>query len=93
MTDKNFWKATGVRCARTFLSTILGVWTGGQLITEIDWKTTLVSALSSTVFIFLLCLRAGLPEVKMAQSAYMDAEEPLDSFIGDGEMEVTDGEE
>lgn len=79
--NKEFWKATGIRCARTFLTTILGVWTGGQLITEIDWKTTLVSAVSATVYIFITCLIAGLPEVKLAQSAYMDAEEPKDSEV------------
>lgn len=61
---KEFWKATGVRCLRTFITTIMGVWTGGTLITEIDWKTTLVAAISATVYIFLACILAGLPEVK-----------------------------
>ena len=58
-----FWKATAIRCARTFLTTILGVWTAGELITDVDWKAALLTATSSTVYIFLLCLLTGLPEV------------------------------
>jgi hypothetical protein len=61
--NKAFWKATAVRCVRTFLTTILGVWTGGQLITQIDWRTTLLAAFSATVYIFILCIIAGIPEV------------------------------
>ena len=59
----DFWKATLVRCARTFLTTILGVWTAGELITDVDWKAALLMAASSTIYIFILCLLAGLPEV------------------------------
>ena len=57
-------KATLVRCARTFLTTILGVWTAGTLITEIDWRATLLSAVSTTLYIFVVCLVGGLPEVE-----------------------------
>ena len=59
----DFWKATMIRCARTFLTTILGVWTAGELITDVDWRAALLMAFSSTVYIFILCLLAGLPEV------------------------------
>ena len=57
-------KATLVRCARTFLTTILGVWTAGTLVTEIDWRATLLSAVSTTFYIFVVCLVGGLPEVE-----------------------------
>ena len=60
----HFIKATVVRMIRTFLSTILGVWTAGTLITDIDWKATLVAALSATVYIGITCIVAGLPEVE-----------------------------
>ena len=61
----NKWiKSTAIRCARTFLSTILGVWTVGTLITDIDWRVTLLSAVSSTGYILLTCIIAGLPEVE-----------------------------
>ena len=61
--NKDFWKATGIRCLRTFLTTILGCWTAGQMITEVDWKETLIAAASSTMYIFILCVLAGIPEV------------------------------
>lgn len=61
--SKAFWKATAVRCARTFLTTILGVWTAGTMVTDIDWKATLLSAVSATIYIFITCLIGGLPEV------------------------------
>lgn len=57
-------KATAIRCLRTFLVTILGVWTEGTLITEVDWKRTLLIALSTTLYIFILCLVRELPEVE-----------------------------
>lgn len=57
-------KSTLIRCARTFLTTVLGVWTVGTQITEINWKATLLSAVSTTAYIFLICLLGGLPEVK-----------------------------
>ena len=61
--SEKFWIATGIRCARTFLTTVLGCWTVGTLITDIDWRATLLSAISTTVYIFLTCLVGGLPEV------------------------------
>lgn len=86
-----FWKATGIRCARSFISVILGAQAGSNLITEIDWKATLILATSTTFWIFLACILAGLPEVELAKSAYMDREEPLDSWIDDtDEFEVFD---
>lgn len=65
--NKHNWKewarATAIRCARTFITTILGVYTAGTIITDIDWPTTLLAAASATVYILLLCIVAGLPEV------------------------------
>ena len=64
MLTKEWAKATLIRCIRTFLTSVLGVWTAGTLITDIDWKTTILAAASSTVYIFILCVVAGLPEVE-----------------------------
>ncbi len=65
--NKHNWKewarATAIRCVRTFITTILGVYTAGTIITDIDWPTTLLAAASATVYIILLCIVAGLPEV------------------------------
>ncbi len=80
---KSFWKATLIRCIRTFLTAILGVWTAGTLITEIDWKATLLAAFSTTVYIFILCIVRGLPEVELENNMYMNEEEPADSVAED----------
>ena len=65
--NKHNWKewarATTIRCIRTFLTTILGVFTAGTIITDIDWPTTLLAAGSATVYVLILCIVAGLPEV------------------------------
>lgn len=60
---KEWAKATAIRCIRTFLTTILGVFTAGTIITDIDWPTTLLAAGSATVYVLILCIVAGLPEV------------------------------
>lgn len=62
--NNKFIKSTAIRCARTFLTTILGVWTAGTVITEVNWQTTLISAVSATIYIFITCLVGGLPEIK-----------------------------
>lgn len=88
MNNIEFWKATAIRCARSFISVIMGVWTAGTLITEIDWKTTLLAAFSTTVYIFLACVLAGLPEVKLANTLY-----DLDNDPDDEEDDDEEGEE
>lgn len=60
-------RATAIRCVRTFITTVLGVFTAGTIITDIDWPTTLLAAASATAYIFLLCIVAGLPEVEDVQ--------------------------
>lgn len=79
--DRTFWKATGVRLIRTFLTTILGVWTAGTLITDIDWKTTLLSAFSATVYILIVCVVGGLPEVNAKKHLHQYHDEPEDSEV------------
>ena len=63
ITTKAFWKATGVRAIKTFIQVILGVWTAGQIITEVNWKVTLISAVSAAAYSALTSICAGLPEV------------------------------
>ncbi len=82
---KTFWKATLIRCARTFFTTILGVWTAGTLITDIDWVTTLLSAFSATVYILIVCIVGGLPEVKYKRDLYQYYDEPADAEVKDEE--------
>lgn len=89
--NKQFWKATAVRALRTFLQVVLAVWTAGTLITEVDWKMLLLSAISASIYSVLTSLLTGLPEVEYQQHIYMSADEPTDSWIEEeGEQ---DGEE
>lgn len=75
--DKQFWKAAGIRAAKTFIQVILAVWTAGQLITDVDWKFVLISATSSAIYSLLTSLLAGLPEVDIRASAV----HPSDEFV------------
>ena len=63
ITSAAFWKYTAIRCLRTFLTTLIGFWTAGSLITEVNWHLAIATAFSSTVYIFILCVIAGIPEV------------------------------
>ena len=89
--NKQFWKATAIRAIRTFLQVVLAVWTAGTLITEVDWKMLLLSAVSASIYSVLTSLLTGLPEVDYAQHIYMSVDEPADSWVE--EEEVQDGEE
>ena len=89
--NKQFWKATAIRAVRTFLQVVLAVWTAGTLITEVDWKMLLLSAVSASIYSVLTSLLTGLPEVDYAQHIYMSADEPEDSWIE--EEGEADGEE
>lgn len=79
--NKEFWKATGIRALRTFLQVVLAVWTAGTLITEVDWKMLILSAISASIYSILTSLLTGLPEVDYREHIYMSAEEPEDSWI------------
>ena len=94
MTDKNFWKATAIRAIKTMCQTAVAlIGTNAAGVLDVDWVAVLSASALAGILSVLTSVGTGLPEVRMAQSMYMDMEEPLDSFIGDGEMEVTDGEE
>ena len=98
--DKQFWKATAIRAIRTFLQVVLAVWTAGTLITEVDWKMLLLSAVSASIYSVLTSILTGLPEVDYEKHIHMSKDEPEDSEVedyevfdyGDGE-EFVDGEE
>jgi hypothetical protein len=79
--NREFWKATGIRALRTFIQAVLAVWTAGTLITEVDWKITILSAVSASVYSVLTSILTGLPEVDYKEHIYMSAEEPEDSWI------------
>ena len=61
---KKWLKATGVRCLRTFATTMVALLpTTAATMGSVDWGLTFSSAALSTVIIFFTCI-AGIPEVK-----------------------------
>lgn len=61
---KRWWKATGVRCVRTFASTMVAILpTSVATLGSVDWKMTFSAAALATVIIFFTCV-AGIPEVE-----------------------------
>lgn len=95
--NRQFWKATGIRAFRTFLQVVLAVWTAGTLITEVDWKMLILSAVSASIYSVLTSLLTGLPEVDYKEHIYMSLEEPEDSWVEEphdyGEEVMIHGEE
>ena len=60
------------------------MWTAGQLITEVDWKFLLLSALSSAVYSLLTSILSGLPEVPVCDE--MTDEEAYDFIEANEEV-------
>lgn len=61
---KKWFKATAVRCVRTFATSMVALLpTTAATLGSVDWKITLSSAALSTVIIFFVCL-GGIPEVE-----------------------------
>ena len=56
-------KAAGIRALKTFAQTTVGVIGATAMVTEVNWKTVLSSAVLSAI-LSLLTSVAGLPEVK-----------------------------
>lgn len=95
--NREFWKAAAVRSLRTFIQVILGVWSAGQLISDVNWKLVFASAFSAAIYSLLTSILAGLPEVALADTLYdldndPDEEDEIDE-IGDGTEFDEEGEE
>lgn len=61
---KKWFKATAVRCVRTFATTMVALLpTTAATLGSVNWPVTFSSAALATVIIFFTCL-AGIPEVE-----------------------------
>lgn len=61
---KKWLKATGIRCLRTFATTMVALLpTTAATLGSVDWEVTVSSAALASVIIFFTCV-AGIPEVK-----------------------------
>lgn len=84
--NKDFWKAAGIRAIRTMIQTILAVWTAGTVITDVDWKTTILATISAGIYSLLTSILAGLPESKRADIELTEEE------VQDAELEAEEKE-
>ncbi len=82
---KELIKASLIRTAWTACEIIVAMLGTHTFITEVNWSAVLSATLLACIVTFLKCIATGLPEVKFAQSAYMDVEEPIDSEVADDE--------
>ena len=62
MFSKNWWKAAGIRAAKTFAQTAVATMSVGMAVDEIDWLRV-VSVAGVAAICSLLTSLAGLPEV------------------------------
>ena len=60
---KLWWKAAGIRALKTFAQSTVGVIGASAMISTVDWKTVLSTAVLSAIMSLLTSV-AGLPEVK-----------------------------
>ena len=61
---KKWFKATAVRCVRTFAASVVTLLpTTAATLGSVNWELVFSSAALSTVIIFFTCL-AGIPEVR-----------------------------
>ena len=84
--NKDFWRATAIRALRTFLQVVLAMWTTGQLLTDLDFKAILISAVSAAVYSVLTSVATGLPEVNVCHEM---TDEEAEDFI-DANDEILD---
>ena len=80
-------KAAIIRAIRTFFQTILGMWTAGMIITQVDWKTVLLASASAAVYSLLTSIVAGLPEVENGYPIEEDSE-----GVDDYEKDIEEGD-
>lgn len=62
ITNKNWWKAAGIRALKTFCQTFVAMCGTGAFLQEIAWVNVLSASLLATV-ISIMTSMAGLPEV------------------------------
>lgn len=61
--NADFWKAAGIRAARTMAQTAVAMLPAAATITEVDWLTVLGTAALAGVCSVLTSIATGLPEV------------------------------
>lgn len=60
---REFWKAAGIRAIRTCAQTAVGMIPAAAMISQVDWKAVVGTALLSGIVSILTSIATGLPEV------------------------------
>ena len=61
---RTFWKATAIRAIRTVCQTAVGMIPAAAMISDVDWKAVVGTALLAGVVSVLTSIATGLPEVE-----------------------------
>lgn len=61
--NKSFWKAAGIRAAKTFCQTAVALIPAASMIQDVDWVTILSTAVCAGILSILTSIGGGLPEV------------------------------
>lgn len=61
---RTFWKATMIRSIRTVCQTAVGMIPAAAMISDVDWKAVVGTALLAGVVSVLTSIATGLPEVE-----------------------------
>lgn len=79
--DKTFIKSALIRAVRTVAQTAVATIGTAAVIADVNWSMVISASLLAGILSLLTSVATGLPEVEYANSYYMDAEEPSDSYI------------
>lgn len=62
--NKDFWKAAGVRAARTIAQTAVATIGTAAVLSDVDWKVVISAAVLSGILSMLTSIATGLPEAE-----------------------------
>lgn len=82
--NKEWFEAAFARAFRTMAQVALSMFTVGQTLTEVDWKTIVSCAITAGIYSLLMSIVLGTPE------SITNGTVNLDNFQGDDIMYVSD---
>jgi len=62
--DKNFWKAAGIRAARTIAQAAIAAIGSAAILSDVDWKIVISASALSGILSLLTSIATGLPEAE-----------------------------
>lgn len=80
-----FIKASIIRAIRTVAQTAVATIASAQILSDVSWSVVVSASILAGILSILTSIATGLPEVEYQNHVYMNAEEPEDSEVKDGE--------